>query len=82
MEKHVKWLEVHNYSQYTIGTRRVYIRAFLLWADARGLKYPTQVTKPILEAFQQHLFHYRKAARAAANDELPLVRRQPAPGGR
>jgi integrase/recombinase XerD len=61
MQKHVKWLAVHNYSEYTIETRQVYIRAFLVWADARGLKYPTEVTKPILEAFQQHLFHYRKA---------------------
>ena len=61
MQKHLKWLAVHNYSEYTARTREVYIRAFLLWADARGIQYPTQVTKPILEAFQQHLFHYRKA---------------------
>ncbi len=60
LQKHLKWLAVHNYSEYTIRTREVYIRTFLVWADERGLRYPTEVTKQILESFQQHIFHRRK----------------------
>ena len=60
LQQNLVWLRVHNYSEATIDTRERYIRMFLRWAAERELVYPTQVTKPILESFQRHLFHHRK----------------------
>jgi integrase/recombinase XerD len=53
-------LEKH-FSPRTVANRETYLRYFILWADERGLKYPQEITKPILEAYQRHLFHHRKA---------------------
>lgn len=60
LQQNLMWLRVHNYSEATIATREKYIRMFLRWALERELRYPSQITKPILESFQRHLFHYRK----------------------
>lgn len=53
-------LEQH-YSPRTVANRETYLRYFVIWADERGLQHPQEVTKPILEAYQRYLFHYRKA---------------------
>lgn len=53
-------LEQH-YSPRTVANRETYLRYFVTWADERGLQHPQEVTKPILEAYQRYLFHYRKA---------------------
>jgi integrase/recombinase XerD len=35
--------------------------AFLAaWLDGRGITRPAEVTRPVLESYQRHLFHYRK----------------------
>ena len=36
------------------------LRAFLQWAEARDLRNPAEITKPILESFQRWLHHYRQ----------------------
>jgi integrase/recombinase XerD len=59
-EKHLKDLEVKNYSKYTVKNRRVFLGFFLVWCHDRGITEPTEVTRPILEHYQRHLFHYRK----------------------
>jgi integrase/recombinase XerD len=60
MEKHLLDLRVRNYSEYTIRNRRGHIGFFVQWAHDRGLMEPTEVTRPILEHYQRHLFHYRQ----------------------
>lgn len=40
--------------------RRVHIGFFLEWAFARGITEPLELTRPVLEAYQRHVFHYRK----------------------
>lgn len=51
-----------NYSDSTTVNRRHAIR----WCDERGLelelKQPQDITKPILECYKRHLYHYRKTA--------------------
>ena len=64
-------LEKH-YSPRTVANRETYLRYFVGWADERGLKYPQEITKPILEAYQRYLFHHRK------QDGQPFVCAQPA----
>ena len=59
-EKHLEDLQVKNYSEYTVKNRRVFLGFFLAWCHDRGITEPTDVTRPILDHYQQYLFHYRK----------------------
>ena len=60
MERHLQALRVQNYSEYTVKNRRVHLGFFIQWCHERGLTEPTEVTRPILEHYQRHLFHYRQ----------------------
>jgi integrase/recombinase XerD len=55
-----RWQAEKNYSHHTIGSREVTLRTFAAWAAERGLVHPGEVTKPILERWQRHLFLHRK----------------------
>ena len=60
-EGFLEWMGVQNYSPRTIHGRRTYLKYFVAWALERGLTRPAEVTKPILERYQRHLFHHRKS---------------------
>jgi len=60
MEKHLEALEAQNYSPFTVKNRRVHLGYFVGWCRDRGVTEPTEVTRPILEHYQRHLFQYRK----------------------
>ena len=60
MDEHFEWMKVSGYSLDTIRARRIAIRRFIAWADERGIDDPREVTKPMLERYQRHLFYYRK----------------------
>lgn len=60
LQDYLNWLRVKNYSPYTVDNREYYLLWFLEWAGYRGLLRPTEITKPILERYQRHLFYYRK----------------------
>ena len=53
-------LRVHNYSEKTVESREHHLREFVKWAAERSLARPAEVTKPILERYQRHLYHHRK----------------------
>lgn len=53
-------LEIKGYSPHTVLNRAQCIRSFALWAHERGLAQPREVTKPILERYQRHLYYHRK----------------------
>ena len=61
MEEHFEWMLPAGYSPETIRARRQAIRKFIAWADERGLDDPREVTRPMLERYQRHLFYLRKA---------------------
>lgn len=67
VEAHCEWLAVTHYAADTVVTRRRSLRTFIAWANERGIDDPREVTKPILERYQRHLFYYRK------EDGSPLV---------
>ena len=54
------------------------LRAFIVWADERGVTHPQQVTRPVLERYQRWLYHYRKkngeplSARSRCSKLIPL----------
>ena len=52
---------MRNYSTTTLDIRESDIRRFVGWCDERGLHQPQDVTKPILERYQKHMFYYRQA---------------------
>lgn len=60
MEEHFEWMLVTGYTPDTVRGRRQAIRRFITWCDERGLSDPKEITKPILERYQRHLFYYRK----------------------
>jgi len=60
MHDHLQSLAVKNYSEHTVRNRRVHISFFLQWCKERGLAEPVEITRPVLERYQRHLFHYRK----------------------
>ena len=49
-----------NYSQSTINDREFAVAKFIEWCGERALNVPQDITKPILERYQRHLYHYRK----------------------
>jgi integrase/recombinase XerD len=55
------WLESlrsRNYSGLTVLTRETSLRLFMQWAADRDLTKASEVTRPILEAYQRWLSHY------------------------
>jgi integrase/recombinase XerD len=59
-EDHLRALEVRNYSTLTVRNRQCYTGYFLRWCRERGLSNPLEITRPVLERYQRHLFHYRR----------------------
>jgi integrase/recombinase XerD len=60
LSEYLNWTQIRNYSEATVRNRRVHIGFFLKWCVERGLQEPVEITRPILERYQRHLFHYRK----------------------
>ena len=58
--QHCQWLEVMHYSLQTVSTRARLLQTFVAWANERSVIDPRDVTKPILDRYQQHLYYYRK----------------------
>lgn len=60
MRPFLESLRVRNYSEETVIHRETHLRGFIAWCDERGVMRPPEVTRPILERYQRHLFLYRK----------------------
>ena len=57
---YLEWMRSRNYAEATVTSRERLLGFLIEWAELRGVTRPSQVTKPILERYQRHLFHYRK----------------------
>jgi len=60
LNRYLDWLQIQNYSPATVKGREHYLGVFIVWCDERSLKRPNEITKPILERYQRHLYLYRK----------------------
>ena len=58
---HLEWMPIAGYSVDTVRGRRIALRRFTAWCEERSLRDPKDITKPILERYQRHLYYYRKA---------------------
>jgi integrase/recombinase XerD len=54
------WLEERNTSRHTLKHWELYLRYFVAWCDERGLTRPAEITRPVIERYQRHLFLKRK----------------------
>ena len=54
------WQREKAYSERTVENREAALRPFITGCAERGLTRPQEITKPILERYQRHLFLYRK----------------------
>jgi integrase/recombinase XerD len=61
MARWLTHLAVKNYADATLVDRRTALSAFIVWCAERGIEEPRDVTKPILERYQRHLFYHRKS---------------------
>jgi len=66
LQAYLEGLAIKGFSQQTQYRHESHIRRFAVWCEARDLDSPTEITKPILERYQKHLYYYRK------NDGTPL----------
>jgi integrase/recombinase XerD len=60
MKRFSRWQLEKNYSVKTVEGREVSLGFFIAWCLERGLTRPQEITKPILERYQRHLFLHRK----------------------
>ncbi len=56
-----EWMGVRGYSQRTIEDRIRRLVWLQQWLADRGVTRTAEVTKPMLDRYQRHLFHYRQA---------------------
>ena len=57
----LEWTLTTGLSPATAQTRSRALDRFILWCDERGLQRPHDITRPILQRYQNYLYHYRKA---------------------
>ncbi|MDL1949060.1 site-specific tyrosine recombinase XerC [Acidobacteria bacterium ACD] len=52
-------LKVRGATDRTVATSEWHLGLFLLWCQERSIRRPVDVTRPILQGYQRHLFYYR-----------------------
>jgi integrase/recombinase XerD len=60
LQRYLEAMLMRNYSQSTLRRRESDIRRFVGWCETYGLDQPHDITKPILERYQKHLYYYRQ----------------------
>ncbi|MEO8024774.1 site-specific tyrosine recombinase XerC [Polaromonas sp.] len=55
-----EWTTVMGLSANTASMRQWALEHFVAWADERGIRSPAEVTRPILQRYQRHLYLLRK----------------------
>lgn len=60
LARFIQDLKVKQFSKQTTHSRETYLKRFIGWCNDRGINTPQDVTKPIIERYQRHLYLYRK----------------------
>jgi integrase/recombinase XerD len=64
MDQYLDWMNVQNFSEDTVITRRFSISYFLAWCQERGIQSAPEITRPVLERYQRALYQHRKKSGA------------------
>lgn len=59
--EYLSLLQQQHYSECTIEIRRRNLKFFFRWCDDRSLTTPHDVDRALVEAYQRHLYRYRKS---------------------
>jgi integrase/recombinase XerD len=60
VRRYLEWMRVRNYSPRTVSNAESSLALFVEWCEARSLLRPVELTKPILERYQQYLHLLRR----------------------
>jgi integrase/recombinase XerD len=71
--RYLEYGEVHAYSVHTLRVRYLDLATFARWCHSCGLSSPREITKPILERYQRHLYYYRKRNGAPLSASRQMV---------
>ena len=55
-----EWTVVRGLAASTAYTRERGLQGFIQWVDERGIRHPGEVTRPVLQRYQRHLYLHRK----------------------
>ncbi len=58
----LEWSRVTRYAEETVRVQAKALGYFFAWCEERGLTRPQEVTRPVLQRYQRHLFLYRQAS--------------------
>lgn len=59
-DDYLTWLLVTNHSEKTVAFREEVYSYLINWCEERGIYNACEITKPILERYQRHLYHHKK----------------------
>lgn len=59
-DDHIESIRALSYAERTVSGRDDMLSMFLLWCFEREIEEASEVTKPIIERYQRHLYHHRK----------------------
>jgi integrase/recombinase XerD len=80
MLRYLEALRVKNFSGRTVENRESYLGFFIEWCEARSITRPQEVTKPIIDRYQRHLFHLRKPSGKPLSFSAQIARLVPVRG--
>lgn len=58
--RYIENLVMLNFTESTVSTRANGLTTFIEWSRERSILTPDDLTRPVIERYQQYLFHYRK----------------------
>lgn len=58
----LEWSISRGYAEQTTSLREDAVRRFIRWCGERSIDRPQDVTRPILDRYRRHLYHYRKVS--------------------
>jgi hypothetical protein len=80
MLRYLEALRIKNFSGRTVENRESYLGFFIEWCEARSITRPQEVTKPIIDRYQRHLFHLRKPSGKPLSFSAQIARLVPVRG--
>jgi integrase/recombinase XerD len=60
LARFIEYSDARGYSERTTALRQTHLKRFITWCAVRGVDRVQDVTKPVLERYRRHLYHYRK----------------------
>lgn len=60
-KRYMQWMQERGYSERTVYERECQLGDLVAWCNERGVNAPSELTRLVMELYQKHLAHRRKA---------------------